>query len=130
MSIAKIHVDYEAYLTIVQDGIVEKINTKYHPGWTMIRKEDSPFKDWGEPMNCWYAEPSCIYFGVFSDESFDKRKKDTVFLRVYSNIPMWNMEKEIKSLIHDIGVSKASLVLPDYVRAVAQGALRLLEFSE
>lgn len=129
MEKAKIHVDYYASLAIVKEGITNKILNSYHHGWDKVGQEESPFKDWIEPMICWYAEPSCIYIGILSKESFDKRKDNTVFLHVYNNVPMWNMEKEIKGLVNQIGISEAELVLPNYVRAVAQGALRLLEFN-
>lgn len=129
MSVARIHVDYWASLTIVKEGIVEDIKNHIHHGWRRVLKQDSPFKDWTEPMLVWDTQPSYIYVGVFSEESHDIRKTDTVFLHIYNNIPMWNMEKEIKKLIEEIGVRDATLALPDYVRAVAQGALRLLEYN-
>jgi len=129
MTNAKIDVRYEATLTVHQEGIVHSIRKSLHHNWVSVEQGDSPFSNYNEKMDCWYSEPSSIYIGVFDKDTNRERKYDVVFLHVYPNIPMWNMKKEIKEVIKEIGAINPEIILPSYIVAVASGALQLLEYT-
>lgn len=130
MKRAKIYVDYEADIEIVQENIASELKKKLHLNWSITSQEQSPYKHFDEEMTCWYDKKSNIYIAVYSKEStIELKRNDIVFLHVYNNIPMWNLEINIKELLKEIGALEPELALSSYVRAVAQGALKLLEFS-
>lgn len=126
---ARIDVNYEATLTIIQENIAIKIRDGLHLGWTCYPKDETPFKDWDEIDNCWYDNQSNVYIGILSHNSNNKQKGNAVYLHVCQNVPMWNLESKIKNLLEELGAVEPELILPNYVRAVAQGALRLLEYQ-